>query len=161
MNAFEAVVRAVLTGIGGTIALDLWALVLARGFKVAGTNWALVGRWIGNMPYGRYVHESMMQARPIRGEAAIGWTFHYMVGAGYGLLLLLGWGDGWFEAPTLLPPMILAWLLLVLPYFIMMPGMGSGVAGARTPKPWVTRLKSAIGHSIFGLGLYATATVLA
>jgi hypothetical protein len=55
--------------------------------------------------------------------------------------------------------MILALALLVAPYFIMMPGMGSGLAGAKTPKPNVTRLKSAVGHSVFGLGLYVTALV--
>jgi hypothetical protein len=57
--------------------------------------------------------------------------------------------------------MILALCLLVAPYFIMMPGMGAGVAGARTPKPNVTRLKSALGHSVFGLGMYVTALVIA
>jgi hypothetical protein len=57
--------------------------------------------------------------------------------------------------------MILSWLLLVAPYFIMMPGMGSGIAGSKTPKPNVTRFKSVVGHSIFGVGMYATALALA
>ncbi len=55
--------------------------------------------------------------------------------------------------------MILALGLLVAPYLIMMPGMGSGIAGAKTPKPNVTRLKSLVGHSVFGLGMYVTALV--
>ncbi len=59
------------------------------------------------------------------------------------------------------PPMLLAWVLLVAPYLIMMPGMGMGIAGSRTPKPNVTRLKSVIGHSVFGLGMYATGWLLA
>jgi hypothetical protein len=57
--------------------------------------------------------------------------------------------------------MILVWVLLVAPYFMMMPGMGMGIAGSRTPKPNVTRLKSVMGHSVFGLGMYATAMALA
>jgi len=56
--------------------------------------------------------------------------------------------------------MILALGLLVAPYFNMMPGMGSGIAGARTPKPNVTRLKSIVGHSVFGLGMYVTALMI-
>lgn len=63
--------------------------------------------------------------------------------------------------PTLLPPLILSWLLLVAPYFLMMPGMGSGIAGVKTPKPNVTRLKSLIGHSIFGFGMYGSALLSA
>lgn len=57
--------------------------------------------------------------------------------------------------------MILVWVLLVAPYFMMMPGMGMGIAGSRTPKPNITRLKSVMGHSVFGVGMYATAVVLA
>jgi hypothetical protein len=39
--------------------------------------------------------------------------------------------------------------------------MGMGIAGARTPKPTVTRLKSVVGHSVFGLGMYLTALAIA
>lgn len=47
------------------------------------------------------------------------------------------------------------------PYFVMMPGMGSGIAGSKTPQPNVTRLKSFASHSVFGLGMYVTAVGLA
>jgi hypothetical protein len=43
----------------------------------------------------------------------------------------------------------------------MMPVMGMGIAGRRTPKPNITRLKSVMGHSVFGLGMYATGRLLA
>jgi len=57
--------------------------------------------------------------------------------------------------------MILVWVLLAAPWFMMMPGMGMGIAGSRTPRPNITRLRSVMNHSIFGLGLYATAMALA
>ena len=41
--------------------------------------------------------------------------------------------------------MILALALLVLPYFVMMPGMGMGIAASRTP---------------FGCGMYLTAWLM-
>lgn len=157
----SALFNALLVGIGGTIILDLWALFQARVLKAPATNWAMVGRWIGNMPRGRFAHAAMPSAPPVVGEAVIGWAFHYIVGAGYGLLLLTIWGRDWFAQPTLLPPMILVWALLVLPWFVMMPGMGAGVAGARTPKPNVARLKSVVGHSVFGIGMFVTALALA
>src|SRR4051794_13642498 len=68
--------------------------------------------------------------------------------------------SAWLRQPTLLPPMILALGLLVAPYFIIMPGMGAGIAGAKTPQPNVTRLKSIVGHSVFGLGMYVTALMI-
>ena len=132
--------------------------------RVAGlpaTNWAMVGRWFGNMPRGQVVQETMTKAKPVKGELAIGWIAHYAIGIGYGLLLPAFWGQGWIDRPTLLPPMILVWALLVVPFFLMMPGMGMGIAGSRTPQPNVARLRSVLGHSIFGLGMYATAMALA
>jgi Protein of unknown function (DUF2938) len=150
---------AVLIGIGGTVVLDLWATLLWRFFGVPATNWAMVGRWVGHMPSGRVIQENIGKAAPVPGEHAIGWVVHYVIGIVYGLLLVGLWGVEWLRQPTLLPPMILALGLLVAPYFIMMPGMGSGIAGAKTPKPNITRLKSVVGHSVFGLGMYVTALV--
>jgi hypothetical protein len=161
MNAAEIFFKAALIGVGGTIVLDLWALFMARVMGVSSTNWAMVGRWFGNMPRGQFVQAAIGKAEPVKGELAIGWIAHYAIGIGYGLLLLTFGGIVWLERPTLLPPMILVWVLLVAPYFMMMPGMGMGIAGSRTPNPNVTRLNSVMGHSIFGVSMYATAVVLA
>ena len=157
----EIFLKATLVGVGGTIVLDLYALMMSRVLGVTATNWAVFGRWFGNMAHGQFVHPAMSKAAPVKGELTIGWIAHYAIGIGYGLLLVALWGEVWLERPTLLPPMILAWVLLVAPYFIMMPGMGMGIAGSRTPQPNVTRLKSVMGHSVFGLGMYATGRLLA
>lgn len=160
-ETIEIVLTAAIVGIGGTVILDLWSAFMQRAFEVPATNWAMVGRWVGHMSGGRFVHQNIGEATPIAGELAIGWVVHYVIGILYGLLLVGLWGVEWLREPTLLPPMILALALLVAPYFIMMPGMGSGIAGARTPRPNVTRLKSVIGHSVFGLGMYVTALMIA
>ena len=39
----------------------------------------------------------------------------------------------------------------------MQPGMGAGIAASKTPKPNAARLRSAMTHTVFGLGLYASA----
>ena len=156
----DVLFRAMLVGVGGTVVLDVWAEFLARVMGVPATNWAMVGRWLGNMPRGRFVQRSMTNAEPVTGELAIGWVAHYVIGTAYGLFLLAIWGPDWIAQPTLLPPLMLAWALLLSPYFIMMPGMGAGIAGAKTPKPNVTRLKALVAHSVFGFGMYATALAL-
>lgn len=160
-SSAELLIKAALVGVGGTVILDLYALFMARVLGVTATNWAMVGRWFGNMTRGQFVQVAMSQAEPVKGELAIGWIAHFAIGIGYGLLLLAFWGKGWIERPTLLPPLILAWVLLAAPYFMMMPGMGMGIAGSRTPNPNLTRLRSVMGHSVFGLGMYATAVALA
>ena len=160
-STVELFLRATLVGVGGTLVLDLYALMVSCVLGVPATNWATLGRWLGNMAHGQFVQVGMNEAAPVKGELAVGWIAHYTIGIGYGLLLVGLWGEVWLERPTLLPPMIVAWMLLVAPYLIMMPGMGMGIAGSRMPRPNVTRLKSVMGHSVFGLGMYATAWLLA
>lgn len=160
MTSMEIAAQAVMIGIGGTIILDLYAVLAQRLFGIGATNWRMVGRWFGNMPRGQFVQTNMMQTAPVWGEHALGWIIHYVIGAGYGLLLVVIWGPGWLGDPDIAAPLILALALLILPYFMMMPGMGMGLAGARTPKPNITRIKSVAGHSIFGCGMYLTAALL-
>ena len=161
MVTVEIVFAAMLVGIGGTIILDLFSFLMERLFGVPATNWRMVGRWIGHMPGGRFVQSNLKQAEPVPGEPAIGWIFHYVIGVGYGLLLVAIWGADWVQTPSFAPPMILAVVLLVLPFFVMMPGMGMGIAAAKTPKPNIARLKSLMGHSVFGIGMYVTALAIA
>jgi hypothetical protein len=61
----------------------------------------------------------------------------------------------------LLPALILSWVALVAPFFLLQPGMGLGIAGAKTPNPNATRVRSALSHTVFGLGMYASALLFA
>jgi hypothetical protein len=111
--------------------------------------------------HGQFVHVRIADAPPIRAELALGWIFHYLTGIAYGLLLLGIWGLDWARRPTLLPALILSLLALVAPFFLLQPGMGLGVAGARTPNPSATRVRSVLNHTVFGLGLYVSALLCA
>lgn len=161
MNAAtEFLVRAVLIGVGATLLIDLWAALLQRLFAVSSMNWAMVGRWIGHFPRGRFVHDSIGKASPVPGELALGWIAHYVIGIGFAVVLLALHGLEWAHAPTLLPALVVGVCTIVAPFFIMQPGMGLGIAASKTPKPAVARLRSLAAHSLFGIGLYVTARLL-
>jgi hypothetical protein len=159
-QAAEFITRSFLIGVGATMILDLWSLTL-RLFGVGMTNWGLVGRWIGHMPRGRFRHDNMSSTPPIVGEHAIGWIAHYVIGILYAAALLAITSLEWARAPTLLPALIFAWVTLVAPFFIMQPGMGLGIAASKAPKPNIARFRAVLSHTIFGLGLYATALLTA
>jgi hypothetical protein len=159
-TAMEFVTRSLFIGVGATILLDLWSLTLSL-FGVGMTNWGLVGRWIGYMPRGRFVHDNIGAATPIAGEHAIGWITHYAIGIIYAAALLAVTSPEWAHAPTLLPALIFSWVTIVAPFFIMQPGMGLGVAAAKAPKPNLARFRAALSHTVFGLGLYAAALLAA
>ena len=156
----ELITRSIFIGAGATIVLDIWSLTL-RLFGVGMTNWGLVGRWIGHMPQGRFVHDSIGNAPPIAGEHAIGWIAHYAIGILYAAALLAITGLEWAHAPTIWPALIFGWVTIVAPFFIMQPGMGLGVAASKAPKPNVARFRAVLSHTVFGLGMYATALLAA
>lgn len=159
-QAFEFATYSILIGIGATILIDLWALALSRILGIPAMNWGLVGRWIGHMPAGHFVHDGIGKAAPVRGETAIGWIAHYAIGIVFAGLLLAIWGLDWAKAPILLPALIVGWATIAAPFFLMQPGLGLGIAAAKTPKPAMARLRSVLTHTVFGLGLYLTAMAL-
>jgi hypothetical protein len=64
---------------------------------------------------------------------------------------------GWLAHPTLLPALLFGVCTVLVPFLIMQPSFGLGVAGAKTPNPALTRLRSLMAHAIFGVGLYVCA----
>jgi hypothetical protein len=158
------VTAAAILGIGATAIMDLWALMLRRGFDVASLDLALLGRWIGHLARGQFRHERIAATAPVAHERLIGWTAHYTIGVTFAGVLLTIWGVEWLQAPTLLPPLIVSTLTLAAPFLVMQPAMGAGIASSRTPRPNLARLRSVATHTVYGLGLYLAArtwTVLA
>jgi hypothetical protein len=136
--------------------MDLWLLALAR-LGQPSTSFALVGRWVGHMRSGRFVHAGIGAGAPVRGELALGWIVHYAVGIAYALALVALAGAGWVREPTLLPALAFGVVTVAVPLFVMQPAMGAGIAGARTPAPWQSRARSLANHAVFGVGLYVGA----
>jgi hypothetical protein len=144
-----------LTGVGATAVMDLWAIARKRLFGIAAPNYGVVGRWLGHMPKGRFRHDSVAAAAPVRGERLIGWTAHYLIGISFAAILLGIWGHAWIHSPTIGPALLVGIVTVAAPFLVMQPGMGAGIAASRTPRPAAARFHSLVTHAIFGLGLYA------
>lgn len=157
----EVIARGLVMGVAAAALMDLWGLVLRRGFGIPTLDYAMLGRWIGNIPRGRFRHARMAAAEPVPGERPLGWIAHYGIGVAFAVLLLAIWGQGWAAAPTLGPALIVGLGTIVAPWFVMQPAMGAGFAGSRTPNPTATRLRNLGTHTVYGLGLYLAALALA
>ncbi len=160
-HALAIVAHAIVIGVCATAVMDLWAAFLWRCCRVPSLDYALLGRWIGHFPRGRFRHESIGEAAPVRYERVIGWSAHYTIGVVFAALLLAISGLEWLNRPTLIPPLILSSATLIAPFFVMQPAMGAGIAASRTPRPNVARLRSVVTHTVYGVGLYASAWVWA
>lgn len=152
---------AILVGLGATLIMDLWALVLRRTVNIPLPNYCFVGRWLSYMPAGTFKHASIAAAPKKAGECAVGWIVHYLIGVTYALILVLPTSGGWLERPTLLPALLVGIGTVLIPYFIMQPSFGLGIAAAKTPNPAQARVRSLMSHTAFGIGLYVSALPLA
>lgn len=147
-------------GIGATALMDAWVALLRR-LGVPGTQLAFIGRWVGHLRRGRIAHASIARAEPVRGELALGWLTHYAVGVAFAALLVALQGTAWLQQPSLGPALLFGLASVAAPWLVMQPAMGQGVASRRTPTPLRNALRSLANHAAFGIGLYATAALLA
>ena len=98
----EDIARVAAIGIGATVTMDLWLLLLQR-LDVPTLNFAMIGRWVGHFRRGVFRHDAIAMARPVRGELALGWLVHYVTGIGFATLLVGVMGLVWTQSPTAAP----------------------------------------------------------
>ena len=151
-------IEIIAVGVIATAATDVWQRLL-QAIGISSANWGLVGRWVAGFPRGAFVQRPITAAPKVRGEAAIGWAFHYVVGIAYAALYLAIMRLGFGSEPTLSSALVFAIALLIAPWFVMQPALGLGVMARHAPKPGAVRAISFSVHAVFGLGLYLGAVV--
>ncbi|WMS42609.1 DUF2938 family protein [Acuticoccus sp. MNP-M23] len=156
----EFLLNSVLIGIGATAIFDVWGKVVAA-VGLPGANWTMGGRWFAYIPRGRLVHDGIANSPSLAGETAVGWVMHYVTGIVFAAALLLIWGVGWADAPTLGPALIVGVTTVLLGWCVMSPAMGGGIAAQKRPDRWTVRAVQLTAHVVFGFGLWLTALALA
>ncbi len=151
------ILGAIATGLGATLVLDAWALLLRRCFNIASLNYCLLGRWLRYFPEGTFTHTSIAAAPHKRFECSVGWVAHYLIGVSFALAFVLLAGSRWLQRPTLMPALLFGIVTVAVPFLIMQPCFGLGVAASKTANPSQARLRSLMTHAVFGVGLYFSA----
>jgi hypothetical protein len=154
------VLESIVTGLGATLCIDLWALLLRKSLDVPSLDYCLLGRWLAHMPEGRVLHRSIESSPAKPHECTLGWILHYSIGAAFAVLFIGVIGDGWQSRPTLPPALMFGVITVVVPWFTMQPAFGMGIAASRTRTPAAARVKSLTTHAIFGVALFLTAYLL-
>lgn len=157
---FDYVPGAVAIGVGASLLMDVWNLLVKRALGIPSLNYCLLGRWILHMPAGALFHSSIVTTAPKRFECAAGWGVHYTIGVVLALVFLTLAPTDWLQRPTLLPALLYGVGTVVFPLFVLQPALGLGIASSKTPNPAQARLKSLLTHIIFGVGLYLCAMAI-
>jgi hypothetical protein len=164
MNIIDFNISFILTvvfiGCFATVVMDLWALFLKRAFSIPSLNYCFVGRWLRHMPEGSFTHTSIASAASKPAECLSGWVAHYAIGIAFSTVLLLITSSAWLQQPTLAPALLFGVATVAIPFFIMQPALGLGIAAAKAPQPMQARGRSLMAHAVFGVGIYLGALVL-
>lgn len=158
-KVFKVGLFSIVLGTMATAMLDVWNFARHIFFDAPLTRYEFVGRWMLHMLDGKFWHDSIKQSASMPGELIAGWMGHYMIGVFFAFLLLVGWGLKWLQRPTLMPAMMVGLITVLIPYLIMQPAMGSGIAGSLTANPQAVIIKVIVSHVIFGVGLYAAGLI--
>ena len=152
-------VAPIVVGIGATLLVVAWSVVLRMAFDIRSLDYCLLGRWLRHMP-ATMRHENIAHAPARRHECATGWLAHYAIGVSLTIAFVLV-SDGWLARPTLMPALSWGVATVIFPLLVMQPALGFGVASSRTRFPARARVKSLLTHVVFGCGIYAVARLLA
>ena len=152
----DCLISTFLIGAGATLFIDTWAMLRRAWLGTPLPDYGMVGRWVGHVFRGHFFHAPIAASPAIRGERALGWTVHYVIGVAFAALLIGGTSGEWVRNPTPLVALLVGVGTVAAPWFVMQPAMGAGIAASRTRSPSAARLQSLVTHFVFGLGLYAS-----
>ena len=100
------VLSAVAIGVGASLLMDAWNLILKRAFSIPSLNYCLLGRWLLHMPEGTLLHSSIAAAPQKRLECGVGWVAHYTIGVVFALVFIVLAPGDWLSRPTILPALL-------------------------------------------------------
>lgn len=142
-------------GMAATAVMDIWARLQQRLFGIRPLDYRLLGRWLLHMRHGRFYHKAIWEAEKQRGERLLGWGAHYAIGVLFAALFVFIVGRAWPNSPTLAAPLIFGISTVIVPFLLMQPAFGLGIAARKAPDPLHARRNSLLAHTSFGIGLYA------
>ena len=147
------VVTGVVAGVLGTLAMDLLNLVFARTGVLSRIEVRMIGRMAVGWARGRFRYGHPGEIEPVTNEGVYGFIAHYTIGVSLSLGYVLGWHL--LVGGPASPIWALAYGIATTAaaYLFVLPSMGLGVLGRRSPEGVRTPLSSLANHLFYGAGM--------
>jgi len=149
----DVVVTGVVAGALGTLVMDSLNLLCARTGVLSRIDVGMIGRMAVGWTRGRFGYGHPSEIEQVANEKLYGYITHYTIG----VVLAVGYVIGWDL--TVGGPASPMWALAygvattVAAYFFVLPSMGLGVLGRRSPEGAKTPLSSLANHLFYGVGM--------
>ncbi len=149
----DTIVTGVAAGVLGTIVMDSLNHLFSRTGMILKIDVGMIGRMSAGWARGRFCYGHPSEMVKVAHELLLGCISHYAIGVALALFYTIGW-DLLVGGPA--SP---AWALIygiattVASLFFVLPSMGLGVCGRRSPDGFKSALSPLANHSFFGVGM--------
>ena len=106
--------------------------------------------------HGRFLYHHPTEMKQVPNELLYGYITHYAIGVGFAIGFMLGW-DRLVGGPAS-PIWALAYgvATTIASYFLVLPSMGMGAFGRRSPEGIKALLSPLANHLFYGIGIAIT-----
>lgn len=154
-SSLRLLIATLVIGIIATGLLDIFNLARHLLLEQPLTRYEHIGRWVLHaLERQQFVLKGVPSLPVMPYEMFLGWFGHYFIGTVFAAILLLWKGKAWLAHPRLVPALVIGILTSIVPFLVVQPGMGAGIAGMATSDPLALQLKVLVTHVVFGVGLY-------
>jgi DUF2938 family protein len=156
----DLIVTGVVAGVLGTLVMDSLNHLFARTGMLLRIDMRMIGRMSAGWARGRFRYGHPSEMKQVANERLYGYITHYTIGMGLAVTYVLSW-DLLVGGPA--SPV---WALVygvattAAPLFFVLPSMGLGMFGRRSPEGIRAPLSSLANHLFYGVGM-AVAVALA
>jgi len=149
----DLVVTGVAAGVLGTLAMDSLNLLFARSGMISKIDVGMIGRMAVGWTRGRFRYGHPGELKQVANERLYGYFTHYTIGVGLAVPYVLGWA--FLVGGPASPVWALAYgvATTAASYFFVLPSMGLGVFGRRSPEGIRAPLSSLANHVFYGVGI--------
>jgi len=149
----DLVVTGVVAGVLGTLAMDLLNSLFARTGMLSKIEVGMIGRMAVGWTRGRFRYGHPSEMQQVANEVLYGYVTHHAIGVSLAIPYVLGW-DLLVGGPAS-PVWAIAYgvATTVASVFLVLPSMGLGVFGWRSPEGIKVPLSSLANHLFYGIGM--------
>ena len=148
------IINGILIGIIATLIFDIFQNSLLYAYNINKPKWYLVGRFFYHFKNKIFFHDDIESENEIKNELILGYFFHYIVGAIYGLIYII-LNILFFNHPSFLLAITIGFITVLGNWCIMMPyAFNIGFFASKKEERFQILTQNLIAHFIFGVGLF-------
>jgi hypothetical protein len=142
-------------GVVGTLMMDVLNAVGARTGIITRIDHRMIGRVSCGWVRGRFLYAHPGDVQNVANELIYGYAAHYLIGIVLASAYVVGWHLLIGGPTSLVWAVAYGVATTVAAYFFLLPSIGLGVCGRRSPHGIKLPLSSLINHLFYGLGIAA------